>query len=91
MRRARWTANFRRKGDVWYVGGMNDWSIRETLVDLSFLPNADYYVEIFCDGLNSDRNASDYRKVIKKLPVDRKLKIVMYPGGGYAIKIKPCE
>ena len=81
----------RRKGDVWYVGGMNDWSIRETLVDLSFLPNADYYVEIFCDGLNSDRNASDYRKVIKKLPVDRKLKVVMYPGGGYAIKIKPCE
>ena len=70
---------------------MNDWSIRKTLVDLSFLPNADYYVEIFCDGLNSDRNASDYRKIMKKLPVDKKLKIVMYPGGGYAMKIKPCE
>lgn len=81
----------RRKGDVWYVGGMNDWSIRKTLVDLSFLPNTDYYVEIFCDGLNSDRNASDYRKIMKKLPVDKKLKIVMYPGGGYAMKIKPCE
>ena len=80
----------RRKGDIWYVGGMNDWSVRETLIDLSFLSHTNYNVEIFCDGMNADRNASDYRREIKKLPADKKLKIKMHPGGGYIIKIIPC-
>lgn len=52
----------RRKGDVWYVGGITDWNKREMIIDLSFLPDADYCMELFCDGINAHRKGSDYLK-----------------------------
>lgn len=77
----------RRSGDTWYVGAMTDWSPRELELDLSFLPAGSYEVESFADGINADRAARDYRKQIAVLPQDRRLKIRMAPGGGYAARI----
>ena len=78
----------RRKGDIWYLGGINNWEMREATIDLSFLPEGSYNVEIFIDGMNADRNASDYKKVVKPLSADKQLKVKMYPGGGYAARIQ---
>ncbi len=78
----------RRKGDVWYVGGITDWTSREMNVDLSFLPQGDYNVELFADGVNAHRKGTDYRKVTETLSSDNSLKIKMYPGGGFAAKIQ---
>lgn len=78
----------RRKGDVWYVGGITDWTSREISVDLSFLPQGDYNVELFADGVNAHRKGTDYRKVTETLSSDKSLKIKMYPGGGFAAKIQ---
>lgn len=78
----------RRKGDVWYVGGITDWTSREMNVDLSFLPQGDYDVELFADGVNAHRKGTDYRKVTETLSSDKSLKIKMYPGGGFAAKIQ---
>lgn len=78
----------RRKGDVWYVGGITDWTSREMNVDLSFLPQGDYNVELFADGVNAHRKGTDYRKVTETLSSDKSLKIKMYPGGGFAAKIQ---
>ena len=77
----------RRSGSDWYVGAMTDWSAREMTLDLSFLPEGSYQVELYRDGANSDRAASDYRKEIVDLPSDRKINIKMAPGGGWAAKI----
>ena len=77
----------RRSGNDWYVGAMTDWSSRELVLDLSFLPEGEYEVEIYRDGANAYRIARDYRKEVKKLPSDRKLTINMAPGGGCALKI----
>lgn len=78
----------RRKGDVWYVGGITDWTAREMSVDLSFLPEGSYEVELFRDGVNAHRKGTDYRKEIKTLPSDKKMTVKMYPGGGFAVKIQ---
>lgn len=78
----------RRKGNIWYVGGINNWDMREATLDLTFLPEGSYHVEIFYDGVNADRNASDYKKEIKALPANKQLKVKMYPGGGYAARIQ---
>ena len=78
----------RRKGDVWYVGGITDWTSREMNIDLSFLPQGDYNVELFADGVNAHRKGTDYRKVTETLSSDKSLKIKMYPGGGFAAKIQ---
>ena len=39
------------------------------------------------DGINADRAARDFRKTVSELPQDRRLKIRMAPGGGYAARI----
>ena len=77
----------RRSGSDWYVGAMTDWSAREMTLDLSFLPEGSYQVELYRDGANADRAASDYKKEIIDLPSDRKINIKMAPGGGWAAKI----
>ena len=77
----------RRSGDVWYVGGLTDWSERTVKVDLGFLPEGDYAVEVFTDGANAHRMARDYKKTIVEVPADRQMEFHMAPGGGFALKI----
>lgn len=79
----------RQKRDSWYVGAMTNWDARTLDVDLSFLPAGNYAAEIFKDGLNADKKASDYKKEILQIDADRKIKIDMAPGGGYVMKIYP--
>ncbi len=79
----------RRNGNDWYVGAMTDWTARELEVDFSFLPEGNFSLEAFQDGVNADRMASDYKKI--KMPVNKstKLKIKLAPGGGWAARIHP--
>ena len=79
----------RRNGREWYVGAMTDWTPRELEVDFSFLPEGTFSMEAFEDGVNADRQASDYKMV--KSPVNKttKLKIKLSPGGGWAARIAP--
>jgi alpha-glucosidase len=83
----KYIAMARRSGDEWYVGAMTDWSSRELVLDLSFLPEGSYQIEIYRDGANAYRIARDYKKEIIDLPSDRKLTVNMAPGGGFAAKI----
>lgn len=84
---AQYISMARRSKDTWYIGAMNDWKTRELEIDLSFLPDGKYQMEIFRDGINADRNAADYKKEKKILPDNKRIKIKMYPGGGYTAKI----
>ena len=77
----------RRSGDVWYVGALTDWTAREMKLDLSFLPEGEYSVEIFRDGINADRAARDYKHETVSLSSDRVLSAPMLGGGGYVARI----
>ena len=83
----KYIAMARRSGDDWYVGAMTDWSSRELVLDLTFLPEGSYQVEIYRDGANAHRIARDYKREVIDLPSDRKLTVNMAPGGGFAAKI----
>lgn len=78
----------RRHGNDWYIGALTNWTPRELDLDLSFLGEGDYTLELFKDGINADRAARDYKKEVISVPTDRKLKIHMAPGGGYAARIQ---
>ena len=78
----------RRHGNDWYIGALTNWTPRELDLDLSFLGEGDYTLELFKDGINADRAARDYKKEVIPVPTDRKLKIRMVPGGGYAARIQ---
>ena len=77
----------RRIGDDWYVGVLTGWDARNLELDLSFLPEGNYQVEIFRDGINADRAACDYRREFIDLPSDRKIVAKMVSGGGFAARI----
>jgi alpha-glucosidase len=78
----------RRKGDTWFVGSMSNWSARDLTLDFSFLGDGDYQAVVFKDGINADRDATDYKKEMIKISKDSKLNIHLAPGGGWAARIE---
>jgi alpha-glucosidase len=77
----------RRNGRDWYVGAMSDWTARDLEIDLSFLPEGNFTMEAYQDGLNADRNASDYKKITTQVNRTTKLKLPLASGGGWAARI----
>jgi Glycoside hydrolase 97. len=78
----------RKKGDTWFVGAMTNWDARNMIIDLSFLSKGNYQAVIFRDGINADRDATDYKKETIKVTSSDKLKIQLAPGGGWAARIE---
>ena len=77
----------RQKNNTWYVGSLTNWDKRQLTINLSFLGEGNWEAEIFQDGANANNIASDYKKQIIAVPIDRNLNISMASGGGYAMKI----
>ncbi len=73
----------RRNGNSWYVGGM---AVNEKAVeiDLGFLPKGKYEVEYMQDGVNSDRNAQDYKHGKMVINSGDKLSVSIHKAGGFA-------
>lgn len=78
----------RKKGEDWYIGGLNDWNEREITIDLSEFADGNYKAEILIDGINANRMAEDYRYKEKQLNSADKFNITMKNGGGFAIILK---
>ncbi|MDW7691344.1 glycoside hydrolase family 97 protein [Flammeovirgaceae bacterium SG7u.111] len=78
----------RKSGDNWYVGAMTNWDEREMTIDFSFLPEGNYEVTMFKDGVNASRYAEDYK--VEKVNVDKssKITIQLAKGGGWAATLK---
>ncbi|MCB9286494.1 MAG: glycoside hydrolase family 97 protein [Lewinellaceae bacterium] len=74
----------RRNGDHWYLGAMTDWDPRELELDLSFLGEGTYKMEVFRDGVNADRFAEDYKRESMEVNRNSKITAKMAPGGGWA-------
>jgi alpha-glucosidase len=77
----------RRKGDTWFAGAMSNWDARDVIIDFSFLGEGNYEAEIFKDGINADRDATDYQKEIIKVSAADKLPVHLSNGGGWAARI----
>lgn len=84
---AKYVTIARQKGDVWYVGALNNWDARSLDLDLSFLGDGQFSAEVFRDGANANRAARDYKREVIEIPASKKLKISMASGGGYIMCI----
>lgn len=77
----------RRKGNVWYIGGQTNWTSRDLTIDLRELGlSGTVEAVIYKDGVNADRNASDYKFIKKRLDVSESMKFHLASGGGFVIK-----
>jgi len=72
----------RRNGNKWYVGGLVGHEARTITVDLGFLGEGDWKVELFKDGVNATRHAEDYARI--EAPAGKALTVEVAPGGGFA-------
>lgn len=77
----------RREGDGWYVGGLTSWEGRETVLDMSFLGEGVWQVELFRDGVNADRDATDFSIERFNVTGEDKITVRMASGGGFAMII----
>ncbi len=78
----------RRKGTTWYVGTMSNWTPRETTIDLSFLGEGTYKATIFQDGVNADRDATDYTRKVVNVTSKDKITVQLASGGGWAARFE---
>jgi alpha-glucosidase len=80
----------RKNGNKWYLGAMTDWTARELEVKLDFLePGRNWKAEIWQDGVNASRWASDYLRSSLRVTPGQSLKLSLAPGGGAAIIFTP--
>lgn len=81
----------RRKGNDWYVAGETNWDSRDVEVNASFLPAGTYVLTAFMDGLNADKNATDYsvwkQEFTLPFSTNESVKVHMACGGGFAAKL----
>ncbi len=78
----------RRNSNKWYIGAMTNWTARDLTIDFSFLPEGDYKIKIWKDGINADRNANDFKLLFETVSNKTKMNIHLAPGGGWAAIIE---
>jgi alpha-glucosidase len=83
-----------RGGESWYVGAITDEEARTLEIPLSFLaPGRSYVAEIYADGRGAHWLHSPLPIEISERPVDAgsRLTLLLAPGGGQAIRIRPAD
>jgi alpha-glucosidase len=82
-----------RGGPEWFLGAITDEEARTFDVPLSFLTKGQNYIaEIYADGPNANWLTNPLPVTISKHPVTAasRLHVVLAPGGGQAIRIRPA-
>jgi len=82
-----------RGGATWFVGAITDEQARTLDVPLSFLtPGRNYVAEIYADGPNANWLDNPLPVTISRRLVTRatRLRVMLAPGGGQAIRIRPA-
>ena len=82
-----------RNGQTWFVGAITDESARTLDIPLSFLtPGRRYVAEVYADGPGAHWLTNPLPVSITRRPVTSltRLRMVLAPGGGQAIRIRPA-
>ena len=77
----------RKKDEEWYIGAMANWQEKDLEIDFSFLGRDEYVIDIYQDGINADRNASDYKRISQTISANDLKKIHLAPGGGWVARL----
>ena len=78
----------RRKGTTWYLAAMTDWTPRDLHISLSFLSAGEHKAEVFADGVNAMKEATDYRRSTPTVSNHDNLHLHLSSGGGWTAIIR---
>jgi alpha-glucosidase len=76
----------RRSGDTWYIGGITDWEARDLEFVLPESIDLNRRADLYKDGINADRKATDYKH--ETINLQRNMKVHLAQGGGFLLEIK---
>lgn len=79
----------RRKGNDWFVAGLNNNEARDIQLPLDFLATGNYSITVCKDGVNAHNYGSDYTLSATSSNKEGKQYIHLAPGGGFLLKISP--
>jgi alpha-glucosidase len=79
----------RRKGTDWYIGAITNHESRTITHVLDFLPDGNYSAEIYSDAPVTDHNLNHLVKVVKLVNKRTVMNMVLAPGGGQSMRLKP--
>jgi alpha-glucosidase len=77
---SKYAAIARRKGNVWYVAAITDWTAREVEIDTSFLGKGIWRMVEFADSSDSAIHPEKWEKRQREVKAGEKLRIRLAPG-----------
>ncbi len=77
----------RRKGNDWFVAGLNNSAAREISLSLNFIGKDGYKMTLCKDGLNAHNYGSDYSLTNADINDGKMVTLNMAPGGGFLLKL----
>ena len=83
-----YTVIARRKGTVWYVAAMTDWTARDLTISLDFIGEGQHTADIFADGVNAHKEATDYKHTKQTVTSKDRLAVHLSSGGGWTAIIR---
>ena len=83
-----YTVIARRKGSVWYVAAMTDWTARDLTISLDFIGEGQHTADIFADGVNAHKEATDYKHTQQTVTNKDRLAVHLSSGGGWTAIIR---
>lgn len=79
----------RRSGEVWYLGGITNWTAREVDIPLTFLGTEEYEAELYVDGSLKEAEPNSIRQERRTVESKSKLHLSLAPGGGFVGVLRP--
>ncbi len=77
----------RQHGNEYYIGAMTNSNARDIKIPLSFLPDGNYILTGWEDGINADRKARDFKVTSSDVTKSSVISIHLAPAGGYAARL----
>ena len=78
----------RRRGSTWYLAAMTNWTPRTLTIPLGMLAAGKHEATIFADGVNADRDATDYTLTSREVQNGDVLTVTLAPGGGWSAVVR---
>jgi alpha-glucosidase len=78
----------KRNGNDWFVGAMNNSIGKEISIQLDFLTEGEYEIEVWADSKKSEKEPRQIQKSIQKIRSGETIKVKMANNGGWVAIIK---
>ena len=79
----------RRKGEVWYIAAIGDWSPHALSLGTKFLGKGTWRAEAFADAPDADVEPTHWKRHEFTVKAGEPIKAKLAPGGGYIVRLIP--